>query len=168
MSPQIARSFAYSRHLDQRDRSGGLLVEHLQRVAAAVPPNARAVAFLHDVLEHTDTTARELEQQGLTRNELGAVELLTRNEGESFEAHALRIAHAKGPSGRLARTVKLADMADHVQNDRVDMATRPYGWAQRHIAFAQLRTERPLAILPSARTAPHGLAGTIAAGEAPG
>jgi hypothetical protein len=144
------------------------MVEHLQRVAAAVPPNARAVAFLHDVLEHTDTTMRDLEEQGLTRNELGAVELLTRAQDESFEAHALRIAHAKGPSGRLARTIKLADMADHVQNDRVDMATRPYGWAQRHIAFAQLRTERPVAIRPSARTAPHGLAGTIAAGEAPG
>src|SRR5947199_1591999 len=157
MTPQIARSFAYSRHLDQHDRSGGLMVEHLQRVAAAVPPGARAVAFLHDVLEHTDTTPRELEEQGLTRSEVDAVAILTREEDESFEAHALRIAYAKGPGGRLARTVKLADMADHIQHDRVDMATRPYGWAQRHIAFAQLRTERPLTILPSSRTAPHGL-----------
>jgi hypothetical protein len=175
MSPQIARNLAYERHLDERDRTGGPIVDHLERVAAAVPPDARTVAFLHDVLEHTGTSADELRAQGLTDPELGAVRLLTRAPDETFELHALRIAHAKGSEGCLARTVKLADMADHVAHDGVDMPARPYGWARRHIAACQERAdsvqrsvERPNAILPSSRTAPNGLAGIVAAGEAPG
>lgn len=168
MSPQFARSFAYSRHLDQRDRSGDPLVEHLERVAAAVPEDARNVAFLHDVLEHTEASTGDLEAQGLTPAELDAVLLLTRRPEESFEAHALRIAYAKGPEGWLARTVKLADMADHLSHDRVDLPCHPYGWATRHVVAGQERTDRPAAMRASSRTASHGLAGIVAAGDAPG
>jgi hypothetical protein len=141
MSPQIARSFAWSRHGDQRDRSGEPMVEHLDRVAAAVSPEARNVAYLHDVLEHTDTSPGDLEGRGLTPGELGAVLLLTRDHAETFEAHALRIAHAKGPAGRLARAVKLADMADHVAYDLVEEPSHPYGWATRHIVHCQERAD---------------------------
>jgi hypothetical protein len=168
VNPQFARSFAYSRHLDQRDRSGDPIVAHLERVAAAVPEDARNVAFLHDVLEHTEASSHELEAQGLTPAELDAVLLLTRAPEESFEAHALRIAHAKGPAGWLARTVKLADMADHVSHDRVDLPCHPYGWATRHVLAGQERTDRPAAMRPSSRTAPQGVAGMVAAGDAPG
>src|SRR5436305_10287523 len=111
MNPQFARRFAYSRHLDQRDRSGDPLVEHLERVAAAVPQDARNVAFLHDVLEHTEASTGDLEAQGLTPAELDAVLPLTRRPEESFEAHALRIAYAKGPEGRPAPTGTLGDTA---------------------------------------------------------
>jgi hypothetical protein len=133
-----------------------------------VPDDARNVAFLHDVLERTEASADELEAQGLTPAELDAVLLLTRRPEETFEAHALRIAHAKGPAGSLARTVKLADMADHVSHDRVDVPGHPYGWATRHVVAGQERTERPAAMRASSRTPPHGLAGIAAAGEAPG
>ena len=34
MTAAIARSIAYSRHHDQRDRRGALLIEHVDRVAA--------------------------------------------------------------------------------------------------------------------------------------
>src|SRR5919204_1660889 len=173
MNPQFARNLAFERHLDQHDSSGNPLVEHVERVAASVPPEARTVAFLHDVLEHSATSLDELEALGLAPPELDAVRLLTRRPEESFELHALRIAHAKGPAGRLARTVKLADIADHVAHDQIDGATRPYGWARRHIAACQeradvaarFRTERPSAILPSSRKAPDGLAGIAAAGD---
>lgn len=174
MTPQFARNFAYSRHRDQLDRAGEPFVGHLERVAASVPPEARAVAFLHDVLEHTGTSAGELTTDGLSAAELDAVELLTRGSDESFEAHALRIAYAKGPEGTLARTVKLADMADHVAHDPADQPTHPYGWARRHIVAEQERLDsgqvlpdRPAAILASSSTAPQGLAGIAAAGEAP-
>src|SRR4051794_13081399 len=60
MDPAAARDIAYASHGAQRTRSGECLVEHLERVAAAVPAHARAVAFLHDVLEHTDRSGAEL------------------------------------------------------------------------------------------------------------
>src|SRR5436305_14885397 len=94
--PERARDFAYSRHHEHHMRSGALVVEHLERVAGSVPDDARTVAFLHDVLERTATSAAELEALGLTSDELGAVLLLTRDPAESFEVHALRIAYARG------------------------------------------------------------------------
>ena len=106
-------------------------MEHLERVAAAVPPDAQTVAFLHDVLEHTATSSLDLEALGLRPVELEAVGILTRGAAESFEAHALRIAYAKGEAGRLARAVKLADIEDHLAHDR--RSTRPYQWARCHI-----------------------------------
>jgi len=144
MDPNTARDLAQSIHGDQRDRSGGLLVDHLERVAAAVPADSRPVAFLHDVLEHSDTPASELEREGLTPVELAALTLLTREPDESFEVHALRIAHAKGPEGSLARTVKIADLDDHLAHDGLRLPQRPYGWARRHVAACHDRLDERL------------------------
>jgi (p)ppGpp synthase/HD superfamily hydrolase len=135
MDPSAARDIAYRSHGTQRTRCGELAVEHLERVAAGVPPDAQTVAFLHDVLEHTSTSSADLEALGLGRVELDAVRILTRGAAESFEAHALRIAYATGEAGRLARAVKLADIEDHLARDR--RSTRPYQWARCHIVNHQ-------------------------------
>jgi hypothetical protein len=139
MESDIARHIAHAAHADQRDGAGRLLLEHVERVAATVPPEARTVAFLHDLLERTATSVAELEASGLTQVELEALWLLTRAPADSFEVHALRIAHAKGPEGRLARMVKLADIEDHLADNGDRTNTRPYGWARRHIATCQER-----------------------------
>jgi hypothetical protein len=134
MNPTAARDIAYASHGAQCTRSGERLVEHLERVAASVPADAQVVAFLHDVLEHSDRSSAELDALGLAPVELEAIWILTRGPAESFEAHALRIAYAKGEAGRLARAVKLADIDDHLAHDR---STRPYQWARCHIANRQ-------------------------------
>jgi hypothetical protein len=114
MHPATARSIAQCAHTGQQDRRRILLTEHVERVARAVSREAQAVAYLHDVLEATETALVELTSHGLTRHELGALRLLTRDPVESYELYVLRIAHAPGDAGRLAREVKLADLADHV------------------------------------------------------
>ncbi|HKN94813.1 MAG TPA: hypothetical protein VJU60_10810 [Thermoleophilaceae bacterium] len=144
MDTSTARNIAHSIHGDQRDRTGGLMVEHLERVAAAVPPEARPVAFLHDVLEHSDTQASELEREGLTPVELAALNLLTREPDESFEIHALRIAYAKGPEGALARVVKVADIDDHLVHHGQPMPPRAYGWARRHVVRCHDSLDAPV------------------------
>ena len=149
MDASAARNLAYALHAGMADRSGEPFVEHLERVAASVPPEARTVAYLHDVLEHTDTSIAELETEGLTQAELEAVRLLTRPPDESFEAHALRISHARGPAGRLARAVKLADIEDHMSHAGNNATHRPYAWAWRHVAAGRDRFDRPSAPLPS-------------------
>jgi hypothetical protein len=139
MDQAIARGIAHSSHFGQRTRSGRLLTEHVERVAAAVMPEARSVAFLHDVLERSSTGIAELIHHGLTPLELGALRLLTHDAAECYELYILRIAHASGPEGRLARAVKLADLEDH-RGEALGMAgLPPYGWARRHIAFARER-----------------------------
>jgi hypothetical protein len=145
-----ARNLAYAQHGERRTAAGEPIVEHLERVAASVPPEARSVAYLHDILEHSDASAADLEAAGVTPGALRAVQLLTRHPDESFEAHALRIAYAKGPAGRLARMVKLADIDDHVSRRGGSASRRPYGWARCHVVASRARFDSPPAPLPSA------------------
>ena len=140
MEPAAARAIAHAGHAQQRDRHGRLLTEHVERVATMVPPEARAVAFLHDVLEWTPTSYERLRAEGLSEVEAEALELLTRTGGESYELYALRIAHAPGPAGRIARAVKVADLDDHLDSaGALRPGAPPYAWARRHIALSQER-----------------------------
>lgn len=138
MDAVVARNIAHYSHVQTRDRHGELLVEHVARVAAIVPAEARALAWLHDVLERSPTSVAELFDQGLTPVELAALRLLTRAPGESYELHVLRIAYAGRAAGRLARMVKLADLDDHIAQGWVPGAP-PYEWARRHIAVGAER-----------------------------
>jgi hypothetical protein len=149
LEPTDARKIAYARHRERRNAGGELIVEHLERVAASVPGEAQTVAYLHDILEHTDASVADLEADGVTPVELQAVQLLTRNPDESFEAHTLRIAHANGPEGRLARTVKLADIDDHLSREGSIASHRPYRWARCHVAACRARFDSPPAPLTS-------------------
>jgi hypothetical protein len=143
MDATIARSIAHVAHTGRRDRFGAPLIEHVERVAATVPDDARTTAYLHDVLEHSDTTVDELETEGLTALELAALRLLTRAPGESYEAYTLRVAHAGGPEGELARVVKLADLADHLAHTALPDGAPPYSWARMHVANAHARLDGP-------------------------
>jgi hypothetical protein len=96
VEPTDARNIAYARHDERRNAAGEPIVQHLERVAASVPAEAKTVAYLHDILEHSDASIADLEAEGVTPVELEAVELLTRDPDESFEAHTLRITYAKG------------------------------------------------------------------------
>ena len=125
VEPTDARNIAHARHGERRNAAGEPIVQHLERVAASVPAEAKTVAYLHDVLEHSDASIADLEAEGVTPVELEAVQLLTRDPDESFEAHTLRITYAKGPEGRLARTVKLADIDDHLSRGGSIPSHRP-------------------------------------------
>ena len=141
MEPSVARAIAHEAHAQQRNRRGHLVTEHVERVAATVPMEARALAFVHDIAERTDVSYERLRAEGLTDIEAEALALLTKMDGESYELYALRIAHAPGVAGRLARAVKLADLDDHLDRDAAarDLAAPPYAWARRHIAIARER-----------------------------
>jgi hypothetical protein len=140
MDELVAREIACHHHAGQRDRAGEPLIEHVARVAASVPPGTRSLAWLHDVLERTAVRPAELEADGLDAVEHSALELLTRSPGESFESYMLRIVHAPGPAGDLARTVKAADLQDHIQRQRAGWAAvdaPPYQWALRHLVTCE-------------------------------
>ena len=154
MDPDHARSIAHSSHGRERNRFDELVVEHVARVAAAVPPDAQATAWLHEVLEQSDTDPCELCAAGLTSVELAALELLTHAPSELYEVYVLRIAHAPGEEGRLARCVKLADLDDHLAHDRIPRSAPAYAWARGHIVSAQLhRHESASGTQPGARRA---------------
>src|SRR4051794_22406825 len=90
-----ARSIAHYSHLADRDRTGTPGIAHVEPVPAAMPEKVRAVAFLHDVRERTSISLGDFTAQGLTPIEREALDLLTREPGESYELYTLRIAWAR-------------------------------------------------------------------------
>jgi hypothetical protein len=132
VDPALAHQIARERLAGHTTRAGEPFIDHVERVAADVAHPARTAAYLHDVLEHTDTSPDELAELGLDPLELATLNLLTRHHDESFEAHALRVAYAKGPEGVLARAVRRADLDDHLARMPAT-ATEPYYWARRHV-----------------------------------
>ena len=55
-------------------------------------------------------------------------------------SHILGIAYARGPAGRLARLVKLADLDDHLARPWA-AGDPPYAWARRHVAVGSARVD---------------------------
>jgi hypothetical protein len=138
MKPERARWIAERVHEEDLDEDGRPLLLHIGRVADRTPPEARAVAWLHEVLEHTMLTEHELLADGLSDDELRALRLLRRagdtRSDRIYMAHLDRIARAAGHSGDLARAVKLADLEDRLLHPRV----RPDGWAPPYARGLQL------------------------------
>jgi hypothetical protein len=138
MDARLAREVAHRLHRGGVTRSGEPLVVHLERVARAVPAEARALAYLHDALEHADGAADVLGELGLTGEERAVLALLTRGPEESYRAHVMRIAQAERPQGRIAREIKLADLDDHLRRRWVAAGAPEYAWARRQILASQL------------------------------
>lgn len=133
----LARAVARRLHSGQFTRSGEPLIEHVERVARAVPADARALAYLHDVFERAHPTSAELRELDPTREEWEALALLTRRERESYRLYVLRIARAPGRAGAIARTIKLADLNDHLCRRHHGARTPNYRWAWRQILASQ-------------------------------
>ena len=131
MDPAIADLLARRSHSGQHSRFGEPVIEHVGRVAAAVPSEARVIAWLHDLLELRPAMRCELRRYGLTSIELSALELLTHARAEPYERYVRRIANATGPAGYLARIVKLADVSDHLAHPSIPSDAPPYAWARR-------------------------------------
>lgn len=117
-SPELARRLAERIHSHGTDRYGSPLVPHVRRVVAAVPAEARAVAWLHETLEASSVSAEDLLVAGVPAEELAAIRLLTRDragEEADYLGHVALIAGAAGECGRLARIVKRADLLDRMR-----------------------------------------------------
>jgi len=119
--PPVDRAWAVSKaaHRGQRDRSGVPYVLHPQGVAAYLDSleeyqalteqekeDAKAAAYLHDVLEDTAYTRDDLEALGFRREVLDAVDALTAPRGMPRDQYYERVKAA----GRVAVAVKLADL----------------------------------------------------------
>jgi hypothetical protein len=154
VEPEIAHRIATQNHGGQRNRFGDRVIDHLERVAAAAPPDARAAALLHDLLELCLTVRRRLRSSGLTSTELEALELLTHVPDQPYELYVRRIAAAAGPAGRLARIVKLADLEDHLVHASIPSDAPPYAWARQQLLSARDRAGQAAPRTPSQTRGP--------------
>lgn len=142
MEPDRARDIAERLLAAAREPDGTPLLLHVARVVGATPPDAHAVAWLHEVLETGAASEQELLAAGLASDELRALRLLSRSDGSRSERvyldHLELIARAAGRSGDLARLVKIADLEDRQRHPRVraDGWSPPYAKGRRRLLLA--------------------------------
>ncbi len=114
-----AIALAVQAHRGQRDKAGQTYILHPLRVMMRLETEAeRMVAILHDVVEDTPYTLERLRAQGYPEEVLGALDCLTRREGETYEAFIERVRPHP-----LARRVKLADLEDNMDVRRLAAVT---------------------------------------------
>ena len=106
----------YAAHSDQVDKSGMPYVFHPFRLAEQMEDEiTAAVALLHDVVEDTEYTLRDLEALGFPPQVLEAVGMMTHDPAVPYLEYA-----AKLRDNPVARTVKLADLRHNSDLSRLD------------------------------------------------
>jgi GTP diphosphokinase / guanosine-3',5'-bis(diphosphate) 3'-diphosphatase len=106
-------------HAGQVDKAGQPYILHPLRVMLAVKgQHERMAAVLHDVVEDTAITIDNLRSEGFPEEVLNAILALTKTKGETRLAAAARAA-----ADPIARTVKLADVADNMDLSRISQPT---------------------------------------------
>ena len=115
--PQEMRAsrLAMKAHEGAVDKAGAPYIEHPKAVAARVEGDAaKAVAWLHDVLEDTDATVEDLRGEGISEEVIEGVIAMTRREGEDYLDFVRR-----AKENPLARQVKLADVIHNMNLSRL-------------------------------------------------
>lgn len=126
-SSHRAREIAIEAHEGQEDKAGRPYLGHVERVSRYAcnvallvgldGPDADLVheaAWLHDVIEDTGLDRDDLRARGVPARVLEIVEVMSRPDGEDYESYFHRVA-----ADPLARLVKIADMADNLDPDRL-------------------------------------------------
>lgn len=110
-----AISIAARAHEGQVDKGGAPYILHPLKVMLRLAHDEeRIVAVLHDVVEDTATTLADLRDEGFSDAVLGAIDALTKREGETYQVFIERA--ARDP---IARRVKLADLAENSDLSRI-------------------------------------------------
>jgi len=154
MSVAAARGIAERAHQGQLDANGEPYIAHVGRVAAGVPLFARAVGWLHDVLDRPGVDESVLIAPGASPDQCVALRLLVGGEAERSDdlylEHVRVIALWPGASGRIARAVERADLLDHLSHRaaRSEVWSQPYGAALVTLMIASAGS----AVAPSGRS----------------
>lgn len=119
LQSEIARRIAEKAHAGQTDKAGRPYIEHPAHVAASVEGDeAKAVAWLHDVIEDTPTAFDDLRAAGINEDVIDAVRAMTHDKSVPYFDYVRAL--KKNP---LARQVKLADLAHNSDLSRLPHPT---------------------------------------------
>ncbi|BEQ15410.1 HD domain-containing protein [Desulfoferula mesophila] len=118
-----ALEIAVQAHLGQRDKAGAPYLFHPVKLALqAESEEAMIVALLHDVVEDADEewSFEDLREEGFTPTVVEALRCLTKADDEhgTDAGYAKFIQRIKG--NKLARRVKLLDLADNMNLLRLE------------------------------------------------
>lgn len=133
MNSQLEKALeiAVEAHKGQVDKNGQPYILHPLAVAAQLGTlELKIIALLHDTIEDTDVTAEYLLEQGISKNLVEVVELLTKPDDEPYEDYLRRV-----KENPMAKEVKLADLAHNTDPERAsglnDARRKKYELAKR-------------------------------------
>jgi len=107
---ETSLQIALRAYAGKTDKAGREYILHPLRVMAKMKTDLEmSAALLHDVIEDSDITAKQLLEEGIPAEVVEAVQYLTRNENEDYQEFVSR---AKKNS--LAAKVKIADIEDNI------------------------------------------------------
>ena len=114
-----AMKLCFEAHKDQVDKSGLPYVFHPFHVAEQMQDEVTTtVALLHDVVEDTDYTLKDLSEMGFPQTVTDALALLTHDKSISYSDYVSSI-----KSNPVARAVKIADLKHNSDLSRLDIIT---------------------------------------------
>ena len=115
---EAAKNLATNAHRGQTDKAGLPYITHPQRVAARLDtPEAQVVGWLHDTVEDTPLTVRDIES-AFGPETAAAVDAVSRREGEAWSDYLERVA-----ANPMARQVKISDLIDNSNLQRLPRVT---------------------------------------------
>lgn len=102
-------------HQGQLDKAGKPYIEHPLRVMNNLTTvEEKIVGVLHDTIEDSELTLKDLRSFGFKSDLITALEAITKVEGEDYELYLQRVM-----SNPLALKVKIADMTDNMDMTRL-------------------------------------------------
>lgn len=119
-----AIEIAAEAHAGQLDKTGAPYIAHPMRIMARFLRDKHEtyaiIAALHDVIEDSDWTLKDLLDEGFSEEIVEAVGVLTHSKKDAYLTYVERA--AKHP---LARWVKQADLMDNINEDRLQKLPEP-------------------------------------------
>ena len=113
-----AMIIAYEAHKNQVDKSGVPYIYHPNHVAEQMDTeNECIIALLHDVVEDTNVTFKQLEEV-FSKEIIDILKLLTREENIEYDEYIKRI-----KNNSIACKVKIADLTHNLDKTRLDFVT---------------------------------------------
>ena len=133
----LAKRIALTAHEGQVDKARIPYWHHPAFVADHVSnPEAKVVAWLHDVVEDSEWTLEDLFAEGIWSEVIEGVDAITKRTGESYESYLDRV-----KANPLALAVKLADLTHNMDLSRIANPTEKdfariekYRWALKYLS----------------------------------
>ena len=114
-----AIELAFKVHKNQKDRYGKPYIFHPLRVMNKMDDDKeKIVAVLHDVIEDTELTYKDLCDAGFSEEIIDAIAGISKQDGEEYFDYINRVMQ-----NRLAVKVKLADLEDNMDVRRIEIIT---------------------------------------------
>ena len=114
-----AIELAFKVHKNQKDRYGKPYIFHPLRVMNKMDDDKeKIVAVLHDVIEDTELTYKDLCDAGFSEEIIDAIASISKQDGEEYFDYINRVMQ-----NRLAVKVKLADLEDNMDVRRIEIIT---------------------------------------------